>query len=146
MTRSRPSSPAVMRGSQTPTRLVVPPFEHSEWRECHALNAAGGLVMLEWQDGIMEGWLGRTHFDRWSAPTCAGSVPRQNGKSLGVVEARANYGMVVLGEEVIYTSHLQKTSTETFEDMASFFDGPKLRKYVKDTKTALGREQIVLRS
>lgn len=94
----------------------------------------------------MEGWLGRTHYDRWSAPTCGGSVPRQNGKSLGLVEARANYGMVVLGEQVLYTSHLQKTSTETFEDMASFFDQKALRRYLKDIKTALGREQIILKN
>jgi hypothetical protein len=73
-------------------------------------------------------------------------VPRQNGKSLGLVEARSNYGMVMLKEEVIYTSHLQKTSTETFEDMASFFDCKALRKYVKDIKTALGREQIILKN
>jgi hypothetical protein len=30
--------------------------------------------------------------------------------------------------------------------MASFFDSPKLKKYVKDIKTALGREQIILKS
>ena len=125
---------------------MVPAHDYSEWRECHELNAIGGLEMLEWQDSIMDGWLGRNAFDRWAAPTCGGSIPRQNGKSLGLVEARVNYGMVVLGEEVIYTSHLQKTSTETFEDMASFYDGPKLRKYVKDIKTALGREQIILRN
>lgn len=47
-------------------------------------------------------------------------------------------------ENVLYTSHLQKTSTETFEEMAGFFDSAKLRKYVKDIKTALGREQIIL--
>ena len=49
-------------------------------------------------------------------------------------------------EQVIYTAHLQKTATETFEEMASFFDTPKLRKYLKDIKTALGREQIILKS
>lgn len=48
------------------------------------------------------------------------------------------------GEQVLYTAHLQKTSTETFEEMASFFDSAKLRKYVKDIKTAIGREQIIL--
>ena len=135
-----------MVGSQTPTASVVPAFERSEWRECRDLNALGGLDMLEWQERIMEGWLGRTRFDKWSAPTCAGSVPRQNGKSLGLVEARANYGMGVLGEEVLYTSHLQKTSTETFEDMAGFWDSPKLGKYVSAIKTALGREQIILKN
>lgn len=93
---------------------------------------------------MLEGWLGTDAFGRWAAPTCAGSVPRQNGKTLGLVVPRAVYGMVMLGEEVIYTSHLQKTSTETFESIASFFDQPALRKYVKDIKTALGRESVVL--
>ena len=49
-------------------------------------------------------------------------------------------------EQVIYTAHLQKTATETFEEMASFFDSGKTKKYVKDIKTALGREQIILKS
>ena len=41
---------------------------------------------------------------------------------------------------------MQKTATETFEEMAVFFDTPNLRPYVKDIKTALGREQIILKS
>lgn len=52
--------------------------------------------------------------------------------------------MLLYKEQVIYTAHLQKTSTETFEEMAAFFDSPKLRKHVKTIKTALGREQIIL--
>jgi hypothetical protein len=54
--------------------------------------------------------------------------------------------MVLFNEQVIYTAHLQKTATETFEEMASFFDTKALRKYLKDIKTALGREQIILKS
>ena len=72
-------------------------------------------------------------------------MPRQNGKT-GLLEARAQAGMILYNEQVIYTAHLQKTATETFEEMASFFDTPGLRKYVKDIKTALGREQIILNS
>lgn len=82
---------------------------------------------------------------KWICRTCGGSVPRQNGKT-GLVEARAEAGMLMYNEQVIYTAHLQKTATETFEEMASFFDTPKLRRYVKDIKTALGREQIILNS
>ena len=100
--------------------------------------------MLEWQDNIMRGWLGVNSLGRWAAQTCGGSLSRQNGKTLGVVVPRINYGMVVLGEEIIYTSHLQKTSTETFESIASFFDQKPLKPYVKDIKTALGREQVIL--
>lgn len=145
-TLSRGSSPSVLTGSQSPTRLVVPPWVDTEWKDCHAVNAAGGIEMLEWQDAIMEGWLGRNKFGKWAAPTCGGSLSRQNGKSLGLVVPRANYGMVMLGEQVLYTSHLQKTSTETFESIAAFFDSKPLKKYVKDIKTALGREQVILKN
>ena len=37
--------------------------------------------------------------------TCGGSVPRQNGKT-GLVEARAEAGMIMYNEQVIYTSHM----------------------------------------
>ena len=72
-------------------------------------------------------------------------MPRQNGKT-GLVAGRAEAGMLMYNEQVLYTAHLQKTATETFEEMAAFFDSDKLRKYVKDIKTALGREQIILKS
>lgn len=140
MPESSPSLPT--RGRQLPSKLVVPRYVTTDADACHALNAAGGLVMLEWQDGIMDGWLGRDARGKWSAPTCGGTLPRQNGKSLGLVESRANYGMLALGEKVLYTSHLQKTSTETFEDMANFFDTRQFRKYLQAIKTALGREEI----
>ena len=145
LTKSRRLSQSEI-GSQTPTRLVVPDYIDSDWHDCHAVNKAGGLDMFEWQDLIMQGWLGRNKVGRWSALTCAGSVPRQNGKTLGLVVPRINYGMLLLGEEVIYTSHLQKTSTETFEAMAGFFETKAVSKYVKDIKTALGREQIILKN
>lgn len=54
--------------------------------------------------------------------------------------------MLLFAEQVIYTAHLQKTATETFEEMRDFFESPKLRNYVSDIKTALGREQIILKS
>lgn len=108
------------------------------------MNAVGKLNLLEWQDLILKGWLGRNRLNRWAAQTCGASIPRQNGKTLGVVVPRCTYGMIAHGEEIIYTSHLQKTSTETFESIADFFDRKALKKYVKDIKTALGREQVIL--
>ena len=131
-------------GSQTPTHLVEPDYASSEWEDCHRINAVGGIELLEWQDLVMRGWLGRNSLGRWSSQTCGGSVARQNGKTLGLVVPRCTYGMIAFGEEIIYTSHLQKTSTETFESIASFFDSKPLRKYVKDIKTALGRESVIL--
>lgn len=100
--------------------------------------------MDPWQGGILTDWMA-IKYGRWACQTCGGSVPRQNGKTL-LIQGRASAGMLMINEQVLYTAHLQKTSTETFEEMASFFDSPKLRKYVQDIKTALGREQIILTS
>ena len=109
------------------------------------LLRVGGTVLDPWQSDIMDDWLGRTPAGKWAAPTAGGSVPRQNGKSL-LVQGRAEAGMLMFNETVIYTAHLQKTATETFEEMRDFFEHPKLRRYVAEIKTALGREQIVLKS
>ena len=110
--------------------------------ECIAFSEAGGFHPLEWQRTVLSSWVGVNAFGRWSARTCGNSIPRQNGKTLGVSEPRMNWGACALNELVLYTSHLQKTSTETFEDMAAFFDQRKFRKYIKAIRTALGREAI----
>ena len=94
---------------------------------------------------ILDDWMAVTPSGRWAARTCGISIPRQNGKT-ALVQGRINAGMILYNERVIYSAHLQKTATETFEEMAAFFDDPRLKKYVQDIKTALGREQIILKS
>jgi len=106
---------------------------------------AGEISLDPWQADVLNDWMGRNASGRWASTTCGGSVPRQNGKTL-LLQGRSSAGMILYNEQVIYTAHLQKTATETFEEIAVFFDTPKLKKYVKDIKTALGREQIILKS
>ena len=104
----------------------------------------GGIVLDPWQVSVITDWMA-IRAGLWLSRTCGGSAPRQNGKT-GLIWGRAAAGMILYNEQVIYTAHLQKTSTETFEEMAAFFDSPKIKKYVRDIKTALGREQIILRN
>lgn len=146
-TKSRRSSPnAKLLGSREPTVGIVPAYEYDDSSDLAAVCAQGGLHLLDWQLDVCAAWTARTQSGIWASPTCGLSLARQNGKTLGTIEARSNYGMLILGEEIIYTAHLQKTATETFEDMAAFFDSPKIRRYLKDIKTALGREQIILKN
>ena len=135
------SSPARL-GSQEPTVRISPEYAETELRAVKLLKA-GGLLLDPWQSDILDDWMAYNPARKWVSKTCGGSVPRQNGKT-GLIQGRAEAGMLLLGERVIYTAHLQKTATETFEEMAVFFDNPSLRKYIKDIKTALGREQIIL--
>lgn len=132
-------------GSQEPSVRIAPKYIETDGSDAEKILRVGGLILDPWQADILCDWMGRAATGKWAAPTCGGSVPRQNGKSL-LVQGRAAAGMLLFNEQVIYTAHLQKTATETFEEMRDFFENPKLAKYVQDIKTALGREQIILKS
>jgi hypothetical protein len=134
-----------MMGSQEPSVRIAPDYQTSDGLDAVKILRAGGIVLDEWQVDALCDWMGRSPAGLWAASTCGGSVPRQNGKSL-LVQARAEAGMLLFNEQVIYTAHLQKTASETFEEMRDFFEMPAIRKYVADIKSAIGREQIILKS
>ena len=143
-TKSRKSlKDGTLLGSQEPSERIAPKYRETDGGDATALLALGGLILDPWQADSLEDWMAVTPGHKWVCKTCGGSVPRQNGKT-GMVAGRAEAGMLLYNEQVIYTAHLQKTATETFEEIANFFESPKLRKHVKDIKTALGREQIIL--
>lgn len=146
MTKSVRSSRSVpLMGSQEPCERIAPDFPSSDGMDAVRIMSAGGTTLDPWQSDILCDWMGRSASGKWSAPTCGGSVPRQNGKTL-LIQSRACAGMILFNEQVIYTAHLQKTATETFEEMRAFFEHRALRSYVAEIKTALGREQIILKS
>jgi hypothetical protein len=128
-----------------PSARIAPSYASSDGLDACKIGQAGGIFLDEWQADILCDWMGRASSGRWFASTCGGSVPRQNGKSL-LVQVRAEAGMLLFNEQVIYTAHLQKTATETFEEMRDFFETPALERYVAEIKTAIGREQIILKS
>ena len=132
-------------GSQEPSVRIAPKYTQTDGTDAEKILRSGDLILDPWQADVLCDWMALGANGKWASKTCGGSVPRQNGKT-SLLEGRAEAGMLLYNEQVIYTAHLQKTATETFEEMASFFDTPKLRKYVKDIKTALGREQIILLS
>jgi len=134
-----------LMGCQEPSVRIVPEYERTDGVDAEQILRVGGMILDPWQSMAMCDWMAMTPWGKWISKTCGGSVARQNGKS-GLVEGRAEAGMLLYGEQVLYTAHLQKTSTETFEEMADFFDSPQMRDHVKDIKTALGREQIILTS
>ena len=107
-TKSARSSRSVkLTGSQEPCERIAPDYLQSDGLDASKLLRAGGTVLDPWQGDILDDWMGRSPSGRWAAPTCGGSVPRQNGKSL-LVQGRAEAGMLMFNEQVIYTAHLQK--------------------------------------
>lgn len=146
MTRSaRSSKRGKLLGSQEPSVRIAPKYKETDGLDAEKLIRAGHVILDPWQADVLSDWMGRDKTGKWASSTCGGSVPRQNGKSF-LVQGRAEAGMLLFNEQVIYTAHLQKTATETFEEMRDFFESPKLEKYVKEIKTAIGREQIILKN
>lgn len=143
MARTKSTKSSIPRfGNQEPRIRICPEYNKTELRAVKLLKA-GGLLLDPWQSNMLDDWMAMNAGNKWICKTCGGSIPRQNGKTL-IMQGRAEAGMMLYGEKVLYTAHLQKTATETFEEMAAFFDSPALKKYVKDIKTAIGREQIIL--
>ena len=145
MTRTRSQSSSQVMGNQEPTIRVCPEYQRSDGLVAAKLLRVGGMILDPWQSDLLDDWMALNPSGKWTCKTCGISIPRQNGKT-GVLQGRAEAGMIKYQEKIVYTAHLQKTATETFEEMAVFFDSEKLRKYVKDIKTALGREQIILKN
>ena len=143
--RSLPSS--VATGNQLPTESVIPPFLTNDCHDIIDIMAAAKYELMHWQCFLMEAWCGVDEYGKWTANSAGSSVPRQNGKTLAI-QARAIGEMLLNEGDVIYTSQLQKTSTETFSEMEQLFDTKALRRYVATNgiRTALGREEIRLKN
>ena len=131
-------------GSQEPSVRIAPSYRDTDGPDAERILGAGGMTLDPWQRNVLDDWMALTYGGTWASKACGLSVSRQNGKT-GIVQGRSNAGMLLYNEKILYTAHLQKTATETFEEMAVFFDRPRLAKYIKDIKTAIGREQIILK-
>lgn len=134
-----------LMGSQTPSARIVPEYEYTDGGDAAKILRAARLMPDLWQENILIDWMGRDESGTWTAPTAGLSVPRQNGKTL-TTSGRSTSGMILYHEWVIYTAHLQKTATETYQEIKSIFETKALKKYVKEFKNALGREQILLKN
>lgn len=139
------SQSVTLLGSQEPSARITPQYTATDGPDAERIIRAGGLRLDPWQSEVLADWMAMTPAQKWACKNCGGSVPRQNGKT-ALLQVRAGSGMLLYVERVVYTAHLQKTATETFEELATLFDSPKLKRYVKDIKTALGREQIILKN
>ncbi|MCZ1070811.1 hypothetical protein [Rhodococcus sp. A5(2022)] len=141
------SSPSVALGSQNPRVALAPKSASSDAPDAVFLASSYGLVPDEWQETVLEGWLGLRADGRWSAARCGLAVPRQNGKN-GVLEVRELFGMVARGEKFLHTAHEVKTARKAFLRLASFFENerqyPELAALVKEVRRTNGQEAIVL--
>ena len=135
-----------MRGSQIPRIKKEPPRSGSDGKGAAMLMQAYGVTLDEWQQHIIDCWLGTDAAGNYTVTSAGLSVPRQNGKS-EILIARSFYGLVVNGERQLFTAHQMRSVKKVFRRMANMFSDkshPEILQAVKKIRYGIGEEAIEL--
>lgn len=137
----------VPMGRQEPRVKLEPERAYTDGEDAGKLASAYGLTPDEWQQKILDSWLGRDEYDKYTSFRCGVLVPRQNGKN-AIIEMRELYGSAILGEKILHTAHEVKTARKAFLRLAGFFENereyPELASLVLQIRRTNGQEAIVL--
>lgn len=135
-----------MRGSQEPRIKVEPPRFSTDGEDAALLMDAYGYKLDEWQQNILDCWLGKDENGRYNVTSAGLALPRQNGKNV-CLEAREFFGLVVNGEKILHTAHQVRTSKKSFRRLAAMFTDkkhPEITDIVKVIRYTNGEECIEL--
>lgn len=135
-------------GRQEPTFSSSLSYAKTLGPECAAFCEAAGLHLMPWQRSLLDRWLAVDDAGLWVSATVGAEIPRQQGKSEGLNLARVAYGLVVLGENIAFTSHRSDAEREFFEALRKFLCQPCFRHYVTedDFHAAVGRETLRMKA
>lgn len=126
-------------GNQTPTQLVVLPYQTTECDDALKIYAKTGRTAQEWQATLLEYILAKNDDGLWTHTKFGYSLPRRNGKN-EVVAIREMYGLDI-GEQILHTAHRTTTSHTAWERLCRLLDHAKI---AYKALRASGREQIEL--
>jgi hypothetical protein len=142
------SQPVALVGQQSPQILHAPHDIASlaEADDCIEYAESYGYPLDEAQKITLRTWMGTRSDGTWSASRCGHACSRQNGKG-DEIEAREAFGLDILGERIIHTSHEIPTSIDAFERLlARFTNYDDLRKKVRKVSRVNGMQGLTLRS
>lgn len=100
-------------GCQEPTFRLAPEYGVTEGDLACELSAGYDMPAFEWQRAVLRDWLARGPDGRLACTTAGLMVPRQNGKN-AVIEIREFYGVAVLGEAILHTTHEYQSAAKAF--------------------------------
>lgn len=135
-----------MRGSQEPRIKVEPQRLSTDGQDAAILMREYGCELDDWQQLVIDCWLGRDENDKYNVTSAGLSLPRQNGKNV-CLEAREFYGLVINGEKILHTAHQVRTSKKSFRRLAAMFTDkrhPEITDIVKNIRYTNGEECIEL--
>lgn len=135
-----------MKGSQYPRYNIQPERYSSDGRDAALLMSEYGCELDQWQQSVIDCWLGKDENGKYNVTSAGLSLPRQNGKNV-CLEAREFFGLVVNGEKILHTAHQVRTSKKSFRRLAAMFTDkkhPEVTDIVKNIRYTNGEECIEL--
>lgn len=135
-----------MKGSQEPRIKVEPQRKSTDGTDAALLMSEYGCKLDDWQQLVVDCWLGRDEAGKYNITSAGLALPRQNGKNV-CIEAREFYGLVINGEKILHTAHQVKTSKKSFRRLAAMFTDkrhPEITDIVKNIRYTNGEECIEL--
>lgn len=135
-----------MIGQQTPRIKIEPVRAETDGEGAALLMQAYGYTLDEWQQLVVNCWLGKDQTGKYNVTSAGLSVPRQNGKNV-CIEAREFYGLVVNGERILHTAHQVRTAKKAFRRLVAMFTDkkhPEIIRAVKKIRYGLGEECVEL--
>ena len=135
-----------MTGAQIPRYCIEPERLSTDGADAAALMAAYGNALDEWQQLVLDCWLGRDISGRYTVTSAGLAVPRQNGKNV-CLEGREFFGMVINGEKILHTAHQVRTAKKSFNRLVRMFTDkrhPEVLELVKNIRYTNGEECIEL--
>lgn len=135
-----------MKGSQEPRVQIEPGRTSTDGEDAALLMSAYGCELDDWQQTVIDCWLGKDENGKYSVTSAGLSLPRQNGKNV-CLECREFFGLVVNGERILHTAHQVKTGKKSFRRLAAMFTDkrhPEITDIVKNIRYTNGEECIEL--
>lgn len=135
-----------MKGNQNPRIKIEPSRTNTDGKGATMLMREYGCNLDEWQQLVIDAWLGKDITGAYTVTSGGLSVPRQNGKNV-CLEAREFYGLVVNCERILHTAHQVRTTKKAFRRLAAMFEDkkhPEIQKLVKKIRYGIGEESIEL--
>ncbi|MDO4681094.1 MAG: terminase large subunit [Aerococcus sp.] len=126
-------------GSQTPTKAVYLPYDHTLSAEVVDLYEKSGRKAQEWQQMLLDQIMGQNADDLWTHTKFGYSLPRRNGKN-EILVMRELWGLFH-GEQILHTAHRTTASHTAWEKLLRVLD---LARIEYKSLRASGREQITL--
>lgn len=128
-----------------PTFEVWPAGDETTGQDCCDVAAAYGVPLDGWQQDLVRRVL-RESAGTWSCSQAGLVLARQNGKGQ-VLLAIELFGLFVLGETIMHTSHAVKTSSDAFRRLWFVIEAhPDLKARVRRRSEMTGAEFVELDS